>query len=439
MVLVLFCSQGIFGESKSKFDGYGGTEISIPSKIRGVVPDIKFRLGALLGKRELHGGFRFSWAGRTTVYVGNLVFSGTVSTLKNPDFSMTMSPLGTSSFSATGIATSLPSYSGGTPPLAVSASFSLGNKRPMLVQAAGTEEKIYTLAVTVPILSGKISVTSSTVAGLYFLPSTLPNPDDNWFAKDLPYDSEWNFAAVQEIRIRTKRFRCQILAGSFVSPFGQVDPWARIRGGFNAGIFSIDSGVYAGDSEIICANASRTRSTLQAFATPQIKFVLQNKTGTFLRFGISLGADGRNSNGKAPAFSVNEKFKFGGEFVTPFLRLRLFAGKTAEKYNCNLEAAFKELPLGATVYMDLGAAAFPKDDKFFDKTELVFSVSASPSGKWQSGFYSLIPSLSAKTTTVFRKDIFSSVSVETAASWALHAKFLTLRGKITFEWQYAKK
>lgn len=449
----------VFAESAMSGGGHVGAELSVPGASRGAIPAIKLRLGfpaefspdfAEAFPDAVRGGLRLSWGGRANVYAGNLSLSGTVSVLRNPDFSLSLFPLGNSGFSAAGIAVGLPSYSDSAPPLALAVSASAGRAT---LQLAATEEDLYTAAVTVPVLSGRLSVTSTTVAGLYFLPPVLPDGGDAWFSKDLPYGGGWYFAGAEEIRIRGRRFRAQLMAGAFASPFGEVDFWTRLRAVYRAGVLSVDGGIYAGDSGIVSANAGRIRSTVQCFATPQLRFVLPGKGGSFVRFGVNFAADGRNTNGMAPVFLAAGKIRFGAEMSTPAVRLRLYAGRygipiygdaptaasaAEKKYTADAELLLRE-PLfrdAFTFMLALGAAAYPSGGAFLGKADVSASFSAEPAGKPARSLFSFVPAVTIKTTAAFRSHEFHSGRTEAATSWAWRARLVTLRAKIAAEWKY---
>ncbi len=424
VVILLFCNLLCFAYEKLNLKGYIGSELSVPNKASDIIPDIKIRLSFL---DSFKTGLRLSWNGKVIIYAGNITFSGTVSALKNPDFSLVLSPTGSSAFSATGISASLPSYSGSASSLAIFASFPLGIKPGSSFQITATEKNEFFTAFTIPFLLKKISITSVSIFGLYNLKSTLPDSEDAWFEDDLPYDKTWLFSGAEEIRVRTRFFRGQFMTGFFVSPFGSIDPWSRIRGVYNAGILSVDSGFYIGDYDIVSAS-NRIRSTLQFFVTPQVRFVFPQKNGSYIKFGVSFASDGKNADAISP-FSVENKIRFGTELSLPMFRLRLYAGKQREKYVGDMEMLLRNLPIDMNFSFDVSGSIYPKNTGFFDKADLAFVFGIEPYGKMQSKYY-FIPTISAKKTATIREGNFNSFFTEVAASWAYRIKFLTMRGKL---------
>ena len=428
VVILLFCNLLCFAYEKLNLKGYIGSELSVPNKTSDMIPDVKIRLSFL---DSFKTGLRLSWNGKVIIYAGNITFSGTVSVLKNPDFSLVLSPTGSSAFSAAGISASLPSYSGSDSPLAVFVSCPLGIKPGSSFQITVSEKNEYFTAFTIPFPLKKLSITSSTVFGVYNLESTLPDSEDSWFEKDLPYDKIWSFSGAEEIRVRTRFFRGQFMTGFFVSPFGSVDSWARIRGVYNAGSFSVDSGFYVGDSDIV-SSSNRIRSTLQFFVTPQVRFVLPQKNGSYIKLGVSFAGDGKNADAISP-FSVENKIRFASELSFPMVRLRLYAGKQKEKYTGDIQMVLRNLPFDCDFSIDVSGSSYPKHNDFFNKADLTFCFGIEPYGKMLSE-YSFIPTISAKKTATFREGNFNSFFTEVAASWAYRTKFITLRGKLAVEY-----
>ena len=84
VVILLFCNLLCFAYEKLNLKGYIGSELSVPNKASDIIPDIKIRLSFL---DSFKTGLRLSWNGKVIIYTGNITFSGTVSALKNPDFS----------------------------------------------------------------------------------------------------------------------------------------------------------------------------------------------------------------------------------------------------------------------------------------------------------------------------------------------------------------
>lgn len=444
----------------SLVSGSSGLDFSFPFGKNQFVPDVQFKIGmpfelypaCNLELDKMDIGLKLQWKSRLSIFAGTLVHSGTVSLLKNPDFSLTLSPLGVFSFSGTGIQTSLPSFSDSKSPYSVAMSLLIGKtaEKNALIQAAVSQEDFYSVGFVVPFSKNNLNFTLITLGGFYRLPPELPDKTDSWFVKDVPYGGGYNFGLVQELRFSNKKIKIQGNLGMFSSPFGGIDFWTRFAGNYTLGCFDIKGGFYLGDYDIITANGSRISNVFQSYINPQFNLPLGNSKYNKLRLGLAFATEGRNTSGKEPVFLVEGKLKGGMEFYSPRFVTQLIGGwqgfsiygspidsvsKAEEKFVSELDFSLKNLFWNANFGTGFKSTIYSSKDR----KEFGIKTSITPVATKNKGWRQLIPSVSAATDFVFREKEFYSVATKINASWTIREGFITAKASLTVEFDNKAK
>lgn len=271
---------------KTKWSAFGG--VSSPADAFALCNDVRFGVGGTLDTPF-----------PVAVKAGTLTFSRSVSRLKNPTPSATLTPLKKSFGFSAGIGSSLPTLTSAVKPLAVSASLSVPQKRwgiPLEAQIAVAKDDMACAAFSFSARPAKyISVRSAFTAGRFLAQAN--NTTKKLLANTTAFFDETQlFAASWESAFRSPFLKANLSVGFHQTPFSadfsSCAVWikANARTTFRAvlldlSFFSIPTvSATPRTVPLVGGSASVCRTVSQFGINPQVQFDLPR--AATLRFGV---------------------------------------------------------------------------------------------------------------------------------------------------------
>ncbi len=202
------------------------------------------------------------------IKAGTLKFSGALAKLSSPSLSA-----GTAFHSSPGstgaISANLPSYNSAVSPLAAALDFGL-KLGPGKIQAQGMAnmEKEWASSLCYQFnTSWAKSFSVSLTAGSFF---HSREAGTSWFSQRALYPRDDYFAAMAEIAFKSGAFGTSTSSALYEDPFGGIRLWFKTLNSLDFKNWSLHTGLFLCDSELITTSGSRPCVRTQFFINPEL-------------------------------------------------------------------------------------------------------------------------------------------------------------------------
>ncbi len=249
---------------------------------------------------------------------GTLGFSGALSRMKSPDFSIG-SALSSPYRPSGGISSSLPTFTSSRHPLAFSLLLSSSGKSLELpsVFFGLSEQKELFLSIYKSFSLWHIPVVSLSLNGGLFRHSREYN--SSWFQKQRPYPEDGYFCAEIESSLVWSFFRHWAAASAVQCPYGGFDFWFRCADSLVLDGFTLNTAFFASTPGLITASGSVPGTLLELMLNPQVSFSLCKS-----KVQAGLSALGELDDEK----NMEMKFRFDGSIQNARFRTALSASSS---------------------------------------------------------------------------------------------------------------
>jgi len=389
-------------------------------------------------------GFTAKWNNHIKISVGNLSFSGLISSLKNPEFSMGQSPFTIYSFPEVGFLSSFSGTSFSKVPLSIDFLFASKNKK-LSFMTKFSENKESVVAVAFPLELKKIKITNITMVGVYFLDSTFLGKDDSWFSVYSPYKEDLYMGIVQEFRIQSLNSKNRILFGLNENPKGGFNPWINVTSFITWGLFSLQMGCFSTFSSLqnfIVADGSNLRVFLQGFLFPQVKKNIRNRINNWVKFGVIFVLECNESKDFYSRPFMDGILKIGFELELGFMRFRLSGGyinfvlqdkfsvaKNETYITGKLNMSFRNFFVLKSVVTNFTVKYYPEIGFQKETLDLLTSLSINPERN-NGNIAKIFPKISVGNDVLFSKGKCKSVTINLVATWHFPCNFCSVRGSL---------
>ena len=202
------------------------------------------------------------------IRIGTLKASGAISRLSSPALSagtaLHSSPEGSGGISAT-----LPSFNSSESPLSVNADFSLGvGKGKIQLMGFANMEKEWAASLSCNCIPSWAKSFSASFTGGSFVHSRKAGT--SWFYDRALYPEDNYLAFMGEVNLKAGIFSTSTSASCYEDPFGGMRLWLRTLNSFEFNKWSIHTGLFLCDSELITTSGSRPCVRTQFYINPEL-------------------------------------------------------------------------------------------------------------------------------------------------------------------------
>lgn len=398
-----------------------------------------------------------------SINFGNLTFGGSLSKINNPLISSFSSPFSFSAMTASGVSSSLPSYTSYTKPFSVflEAGFLESSNKNSIVKKVNinywAKENLesqgfsFLCGFSIPSQNSSVQILCETTAGVF---SYEQKNSAKWFIDEPYFKSGKRLCMNFQVSAKYQNLYFCFLQNVYQNQFNDFLNVFRLDSKITGKHFSfIFDAVYSPADKVETPSQKKITRQSQAAASLQYKTLLK---GNLFKAGLGAESFFYFQNQKTFPFSTNEtlpftqwKFSIGESFSNHF-----FASSVNASASCKspLPPFFKFSDNIETAQQDFSLDSFSiqlKNSFYFTKfsPSLTFKISAVPkedfsyfSNTYKSSIYlasltnpKFAVSASYSLATKKRKITSQKISGSVTASFAI--KQITIKGKISFESQ----